>query len=163
MKEYGELLAGDPEYSGRAERFSSRVKDFSEFLYETGFKKPVTKLDMCTTYHEPCHLVHTQKISEQPRSIVKEIAGDNYRELNEATWCCGSAGIYNIVHYDEAEKLLDRKLDNIKKTDAKVVITGNPGCMAQIAAGARNDGMDVEVIHLATALNRLYKSDRHDK
>ncbi len=160
MKEYGKLLEDDPQYSGRAAEFSARVKEFSEFLVETGFRKPRTKLDVPVTYHEPCHLVHTQKISAQPRAIVNEIAGDNYRELNEATWCCGSAGIYNVTHYDDASKILDRKLDNIRQSHARIVITGNPGCMAQIAAGIKNDGMDVEVVHPATVLNRLYKTDK---
>lgn len=160
MKEYGKLLADDIVYSEKAKNFSAKVKEFSEFIHETGFRKPEKKLDRPVTYHEPCHLVHTQKISSQPREIVREIAGDNYRELNEATWCCGSAGIYNFVHYEEAARLLDRKLANIEGTGARTVITENPGCLAQIAAGAKNDEMEVEVIHLATALNRLYKSER---
>ncbi len=159
MKEYGELLADDPVYSGRAKAFSSKVREFSEFIYETGYRKPLVGFRQPVTYHEPCHLVHTQKISVQPREIVREIAGDNYRELNEATWCCGSAGIYNVVHYDEASKLLDRKLANVSRTGAMTVITANPGCQAQIAAGAKNAKMDTEVIHLATALNRLYKAE----
>ena len=160
MKEYDKLLADNPEYSERAKRFSTRVKEFSEFIHETGYRKPKAKFGSTVTYHEACHLVHTQKISAQPREIVKDLAGDNYRELNEATWCCGSAGIYNVVHYDEAAKLLDRKLDNINKCGAHTVITGNPGCLAQIAAGAKNDGMDMDGIHLATALNRLYKTEK---
>ncbi len=160
MKEYVKLLADNPEYSDRAKKFSGRVKEFSEFIYETGYRKPKSKIESTVTYHEACHLVHTQKISAQPREIVKDIAGDNYRELNESTWCCGSAGIYNIVHYDEAAELLDRKLENINRCDARTVIAGNPGCLAQIAAGAKNGRMDLEVIHLATALNRLYKSEK---
>lgn len=159
MKEYGKLLANDPAYSGRAAEFSAKVREFSEFIYETGYRPPEKKLDHAVTYHEACHLVHTQKISLQPREIVGEISGENFRELNEATWCCGSAGIYNIVHYDESAQLLERKLANIKVSGARTVITCNPGCLAQIAAGARNEGMDVEVVHLATALNRLYKSE----
>ncbi len=159
MKEYDKLLADDPDHSERAKNFVSRLKEFSEFIYETGYRKPKAKMDGAVTYHEPCHLVHTQKISAEPRAIVREIAGENYRELNEATWCCGSAGVYNVVHYDEACKLLERKLVNIKDSGATTVITGNPGCLAQIAAGARDDGMDVEVVHLATAINRLYKME----
>ena len=160
LKEYGKLLAENPHYSDRAKRFSGRVREFSEFIYETGYRKPKSKTESTVTYHEACHLVHTQRISTQPREIVKEISGDSYRELDEATWCCGSAGIYNMVHYDEAAQLLDRKLENIKRCGAHTVIAGNPGCLAQIAAGAKNGKMDVEVIHLATALNRLYKSEK---
>jgi glycolate dehydrogenase iron-sulfur subunit len=157
MKRYAELLSDEPEFSERAQRFSKKVKDFSEFICQTGFKKPLHGTDRPTIYHEPCHLVHTQKVSEEPRSIVQEIAGDNFRELNEATWCCGSAGIYNVLRYDDASKLLDRKIDNIKKSGARLVITGNPGCLAQIDSGIRKEGLDIEVLHPATILNRLYK------
>lgn len=157
MKRYGELLAGDSQFSERAKSFSSKVKEFSEFLYETGFKKPSLRIERATTYHEPCHLVHSQGISKEPRSIVEEISGDNFRELDEATWCCGSAGIYNVMRFDDASKLLARKMENIKKSGAKLVITGNPGCLAQIDSGIRKERLDIEVLHPATVLNRLYK------
>ncbi|MGB9693600.1 MAG: (Fe-S)-binding protein, partial [Fervidobacterium sp.] len=139
MKQYAELLSDDPEFKERARLFSTKIKDFSEFLYETSFTLPESKVDIPITYHEACHLVHAQKVSVQPRSIVKEISGDKYRELNEASWCCGSAGIYNVIHYDEALKLLERKIANIKRTNASIVITGNPGCMGQISYGVRKD------------------------
>jgi len=158
MKHYGSLFADDPEYSERAKKFSAKVKDFSEFIYQTGFKMPQYKIDKPAVYHEPCHLVHTQKISEEPRSIVREIAGDNYRELNEATWCCGSAGIYNVLRYDAGSKLLDRKIANIKNSGARFVITGNPGCLAQINSGIQRENLDIEALHPATILNRLYKA-----
>lgn len=159
MKRYGELLSDDPEYSERSRRFSKKVKDFSEFIYITGFKKPRHGIDKPTVYHEPCHLIHTQKISNEPRSIIGEVAGDNFRELDEATWCCGSAGIYNVLRFEDASKLLDRKIDNIKKSGASLVVTGNPGCLAQIESGVKKEGLDIEVLHPATLLNRLYKMD----
>ena len=157
MKQYGEVLTDDPDFAERAKRFSSKVKDFSEFLFQTGYKKPSAKIENATVYHEACHLVHAQKVSAEPRAIVKEMEGDNFCELNEATWCCGSAGIYNVVRYDDASKLLDRKLENIKASGARTIITGNPGCMAQIMSGIKSEKMDAEVVHPATVLNRLYK------
>lgn len=159
MKHYGSLLSDDPVYSDRARDFSARVKDFSEFLHLTGFKKPISKIGVPTVYHEACHLVHAQKVSEEPRSIVSEISGDEFRELEEATWCCGSAGIYNVLRFEDASKLLDRKIENIKRSGAKVVVTGNPGCMAQISSGVRKEGLEIEIVHPATILNRLYKMD----
>jgi len=159
MKRYGELFSDDPKYSERARGFRKKVKEFSEFIYETGFRKPLCKIAEPAVYHEPCHLVHTQKISEEPRSIVGELAGENFRELNEASWCCGSAGIYNVLRFDDASRLLDRKIDNIRKSGARLVITGNPGCLAQINSGIQKEGLDFEVLHPATVLNRLYKMD----
>ncbi len=160
MKQYGEILADDKVFAERAKKFSEKVKDFSEFLYETGYRKPSTGIDRPTVYHEACHLVHAQKVSEQPKAIVKQLSGENFRELNEATWCCGSAGIYNVTRYEDASKLLDRKLKNIRESNAEVVVTGNPGCLAQIGAGIKNDGLNIEALHPATVLNRLYKSGK---
>jgi glycolate oxidase iron-sulfur subunit len=160
MKRYDALLSDDPEYFGKARVFVSKVKDFSEFIYETGFRRPLYKTDELTTYHEPCHLVHAQGISEQPRFIVREIAGKNYRELTEASWCCGSAGIYNVIRYNDSVKLLSRKIQNIKDSSARLVVTGNPGCLAQIAFGVRKEKAgEIEVLHPATILSRLYRLD----
>jgi len=159
MKRYAEVLSDDPNYSERAQKFSKKVREFSEFVYLTGFKKTQCKVTEPVVYHEPCHLVHTQRISEEPRSIVVEIAGDNFRELNEATWCCGSAGIYNVLRFRDASEILDRKIDNIKKSGARLVITGNPGCLAQIGSGIQKENLGIEVLHPATVLNRLYKKE----
>lgn len=147
MKEYGHILNDDVEYAERAKSFSKRVKDITEFLTETNIPLKLKSLAENITYHDACHLAHTQKITEQPRQILKSIPGTNYTELEEASWCCGSAGIYNIVHYKESMIILERKMENIRKTNAKVVLTGNPGCLAQLRYGAKRFGVDVEVMH----------------
>lgn len=147
MKEYGHILSDDVQYSQRAKSFSNRVKDISEFLIEENLALKMKLFVESITYHDACHLAHTQKITEQPRKILKAIPGVNYEELEEASWCCGSAGIYNIVHYKESMIILERKMENIKKTNAKIVLTGNPGCLAQLRYGAKRFGIDVEVLH----------------
>ncbi len=110
------------------------------------------------TYHDACHLVHAQKISSQPREVIKSLPGINYTELEEASWCCGSAGIYNVVRYDDAVKQLERKMQNIKNTTAKIVLTGNPGCMGQIKHGTQKFNVDVEVLHPVTLIKRMLKN-----
>ncbi len=109
------------------------------------------------TYHDACHLVHAQKVSTQPREVIKSLPGVNYSELEEASWCCGSAGIYNVVRYDDAIKQLERKMNNIKNTNAKIVLTGNPGCMGQIKHGTKKFNVDVEVLHPVTLIKRMLK------
>lgn len=147
MKEYGHILSDDVTYSERARNFSKRVKDISEFLTENDVPLKLKSFAESITYHDACHLAHTQKVTEQPRKILKSIPCTNYQELEEASWCCGSAGIYNIVHYKESMIILERKMENIRKTNSKVVLTGNPGCLAQLRYGAIRFGVDVEVIH----------------
>jgi glycolate oxidase iron-sulfur subunit len=159
MKEYGHILSDDAIYSEKAKSFSKRVKDITEFLTETEVPLNLKSLAESITYHDACHLAHTQKVTEQPRRILKAIPGVNYQELEEASWCCGSAGTYNIVHYKESMTILERKMENIRKTNSNVVLTGNPGCLAQLRYGAKRFGVDVEIKHpvsfVRSALNNL--------
>ncbi|HCY78052.1 MAG TPA: hypothetical protein DHV28_19265 [Ignavibacteriales bacterium] len=115
------------------------------------------KKNQNVTYHDACHLIHAQKISTQPREVIKSLPGVEYTELEEASWCCGSAGIYNVVRYDDAVKQLERKMNNIKNTKAKIVLTGNPGCMGQIKHGTQKFNVDVEVLHPVTLIKRMLK------
>lgn len=166
MKEYGHQFADDPELGSRAEKISRKVRDITEFLVETGFRpahadsrRPGapsgTTLDgKRVTYHDACHLVHTQKISQQPRQLLKMIPGIELVELPESTWCCGSAGIYNIVHFTDAMKLLDRKIENIKNVQPDIIVTGNPGCLVQIQHGLQKEGLAIDLQHTATFLWR---------
>jgi glycolate oxidase iron-sulfur subunit len=173
MKEYGHVFADDPQWSARGARVSSKVLDLTEFLSKTGFwpAKPARRrfflkhhgsdqpsgnsmVGKRVSYHDACHLVHTQKISLQPRELIKAIPGIEYAELPESTWCCGSAGIYNVVHYEDSMKLLDRKIENIEKVRPDILVTGNPGCMLQIQHGLRQKGLDMQLLHTATFLWR---------
>jgi glycolate oxidase iron-sulfur subunit len=152
LKEYGHLLHDDPEWAQRAKVFSAKVKDLTEVL-ETfegeDLKSPLT------TYHDACHLAHAQRITKQPRALVRSVAGGKFVELPESDVCCGSAGSYNLTEPAMAERLQRRKVENILKTGAKVVVTTNPGCLLQIRAGLKKAGAgDVEVLHIADFLLR---------
>lgn len=168
MKDYAHLLEDDPEYSEKAKIFSSKVKDVMEFLAENKLElriklelepEPELKSELIT-YHDACHLAHAQKLISQPREVIKSLPGIKYIELEEATWCCGSAGIYNVVRYDDALKQLERKIKNIQKTGAKIVLTGNPGCIGQIKFGTIKFGVDVEVVHPITLIRRILKNNK---
>ena len=98
-----------------------------------GVEKPLTAEPQVVTYHEACHLCHGQKIVNQPRELLKSIPGLRLVELAESTWCCGSAGIYNLTQPEMAGQLLERKLDKIEQTGASIVATGNPGCLLQLS------------------------------
>ena len=156
MKEYDQLLADDQQYAERAQRFVSKVKDITEFLVQEGYKDPQRPFPETVTYHEPCHLAHTQKIKTAPREIVQSVPGVKYIELPESDWCCGSAGVYNITHYDTSMELLARKIDNIRKTGAKYVVTGNPGCLIQLFYGKKKFNLDFELLHPVSLLHKGY-------
>ncbi|NQU11304.1 4Fe-4S dicluster domain-containing protein, partial [bacterium] len=97
LKEYGHLLPGDP----RATAFSAKVKDLSEFLVDK-IQDSGSKIHGRITYHDACHLAHAQRITKQPRDLVRAVAGDEFVELPESDVCCGSAGIYNLVEPEVA-------------------------------------------------------------
>jgi len=152
LKEYEEMLAEqkDPQ---RLELFHSKVKDISEFLVDVGLRtndlKPVNKI---VTYHEPCHLCHAQGISRQPREIIRSIPGVELREMKESSWCCGSAATFSLKFTEESQKILDRKLNNVKETAADVLVTANPGCHLQLAWGLREAEMAQPVVHICELL-----------
>ncbi len=152
LKEYGHLLRDDAQWAGRARQFSARVKDLTEWLAPADFKSQISNSKL-VTYHDACHLAHPQHITKQPRDLVRAVAGHNFIELPEPDVCCGSAGSYNLTEPDMANRLQQRKVRNILKTGAQVVITTNPGCILQIRAGLRKAGVhDLPVLHLADFL-----------
>ncbi len=159
MKEYGEVLHDDPELREHAERLSKKVMDITEFLVSIQWTPVVTAAQeqgrpLRVSYHDACHLAHGQAVTQEPRALVRSVRGIEYVELPEASWCCGSAGIYNVVRYDDAMQFLERKLKNIRSVEPDIVLTGNPGCMIQIEHGLRSSGMKAVVMHTVTFLNR---------
>ncbi len=152
LKEYGHLLRDDPEWAERAQQFSAKVKDLTEWLDATEFKVQSSKFKV-VTYHDACHLAHPQRITKPPRDLVRAVAGSRFVELPESDVCCGSAGSYNLTEPEMAARLQQRKIQNILKTGADVVVTTNPGCLLQIRAGLRAAGAGhVRVVHIADFL-----------
>lgn len=149
LKEYGHWLASDPEWAERARVFSAKVKDITEVLPAASAVQDSGRV----TYHDACHLAHAQRITRQPRDLVKATVGHRFVELPEADVCCGSAGSYNLTEPAMAERLQQRKVENILKSGARTVVTTNPGCLMQIRAGLKKAGVEhVEVLHIADFL-----------
>ncbi len=161
MKSYGTLLADDPAWRERGRRFAAKVKDISEFLAGEPLRGPLGEVRRTVTYHDPCHVVHGQKIRNEPRALLAQIPGLRVVELKEADWCCGSAGTYNLTEPEMARRLQERKIANIRATGAEAVVTANPGCIIQIAQGLRAQGASVEVLHIVEVLDRAYSSAPH--
>jgi len=159
LKHYGKLLAGDATYETRAHLWDKKLKDVHEWLAQIGINPPKTDHlpHQTVTYHEACHLCHGQKITAQPRQVLGTIPKLELVELPESTWCCGSAGIYNLIQPEMANELLDRKLKHIRSTGAGVVATANPGCLLQILNGARRENFPLRVVHPITLLAEAYR------
>jgi glycolate oxidase iron-sulfur subunit len=160
LKHFHKLLADDPDYRERALLWDRKTKDIHEWLIEIGLEAPGKNgPPQVVTYHESCHLCHGQKITTQPRQLLSAIPNLRLVDLAESSWCCGSAGIYNIVQPEMANELLQRKLKHIRATGAEVVATGNPGCLLQIINGAAAEGLKLRVVHPITLLAEAYRAD----
>ncbi|MDB6063805.1 MAG: hypothetical protein JWR26_13 [Pedosphaera sp.] len=159
LKHYAKLLADDPAFSARAKLWDRKVKDIHEWLAEIGISPPdaMGAPPQTVTYHEACHLCHAQKITVQPRQVLRAITNLKLVELPESTWCCGSAGIYNLIQPEMAGELLERKLGHIQGTRAPVVATANPGCLLQLMNGARQSNLPLRIVHPITLLAEAYR------
>ena len=149
LVEYDKLLADDPEWSERAAHFQRKVRDISQLLadHEWHWHKPVEEV---VTYQRSCHLTNVQKVTEEPLTLLQSIPGVDYKEMAAPEQCCGSAGIYNIVHFEEATDILDIKMSRTKETKATTIVTTNPGCLLQMKLGVEREGLSdrVRVVHL---------------
>lgn len=152
LKEYGHLLADDPDYAARAVAFAARVRDVTELLAEIGLTASLGPIERTVVYQDACHLVHGQGIRRQPRQLLGQIPGLRLIELPASDRCCGSAGIYNLTHPEIAGALRERKVDEIVGTGADAVAVANPGCLLQIAAGLHARGAAVAAIHPVSLL-----------
>jgi glycolate oxidase iron-sulfur subunit len=157
LKAYGQLLAHDELYASRASAFSGKVEDISEFLAGLTLNRQMAQLPLRVAYDDPCHLLHGQGISREPRQVLEQIPGMALVPFKEADWCCGSAGTYNLTQPDMSRRLLDRKLQHLAAVDPDVIATGNPGCLLQIAWGVKRAGLRAEVLHPVELLDRAYR------
>jgi glycolate oxidase iron-sulfur subunit len=153
MKEYADLLAGDPLWAERAAALAGQVRDLSEFLAALGPAAPRHRLQVTVAYHDACHLAHAQRITSQPRDLLLAIPGLSLTEIADGGICCGSAGIYNLVQPDAARELGERKARNVQETGASLLVSANPGCAMQISAALAARGQRMPMAHIAEVLD----------
>lgn len=158
LKEYPDLLAAGAghatEVRERAQAFSAKVRDVTEFLAALGLAMPLHEVRLRVTYQDSCHLAHGQKVREAPRQLIRAVPGVELVEMPFADHCCGSAGVYNVTHTQTALTLLEEKMRSIQSTGAQAIVTANPGCILQLRAGAARHATRHEVLHVFELLDR---------
>jgi glycolate oxidase iron-sulfur subunit len=160
MKEYGELLAGDPEWAERAHAFSAKVRDVSQLLAELGEPRARRHpIRARVAYHDACHLAHAQGVRSEPREQLRAVPGIDLVSPVESEICCGSAGIYNLVEPEAAAALGQRKVEHLAKLHPDLVATGNPGCTLQIATSAARAGRSWSVVHPIELIDASIRAD----
>ena len=156
MKRWAELLADDPAWHDRGAAMARKVRDISEHLASSDLPATLGRLSLRVTYQDACHLAHAQGIRTQPRSLLRRIEGLELVEMPQSDVCCGSAGTYNVTQPAYADALQASKVAAILSTKADAVVSANPGCMLQIAAGLRSRGSEMPVLHLVEVLDRAH-------
>ncbi len=163
MKEYHQLLKDDPAWRERAVAFSARVRDFNEYLADEARPELVAALGDAQpavrgpiTFDDPCHLCHGQGVRQQPRTLLDALPVQRV-EIEESESCCGSAGLYSTLRPDDAREILAPRLDALKRSGAKTLVTANPGCHLQWQSGVASRGWDLEVLHVAEVLDRALR------
>ena len=153
IKEYGHLFRDDPQYADKARRLAEKCEDVSELLAELEPRAPRHPLALRVAYHDACHLQHAQRVTEQPRRVLRTIPQLEVLEIPEGGTCCGSAGLYNLVEPDAARELADRKLRNVLTTGADALVSSNPGCLLQILSSLQRAGRSMPTFHLVELLD----------
>ncbi|OEF98924.1 glycolate oxidase [Vulcanibacillus modesticaldus] len=157
LREYDQLLKDEEEWRERARNFVNKSKDISEIIVKYGplpFKREWKGI---ITYQDSCHLRNVQGVYKEPRVLLQSIPGANYTEMEDSTKCCASGGIYNILHFNESMKILNNKMEKVKKSKATTIVTANPGCLLQLRQGVKknNKASEIEVVHLVEVLARM--------
>ena len=155
LHDYGHLLKDEPEWAERAKVIASKIKDITSVLVELNFHLLDLNLPpQIMTYQDSCHLRNVQGVYEEPRTLLQAIDGVTYVEMHDAERCCGSAGIYNIVHHELSMKHPDYKKEQVKKTEATTIVTTNPGCLLQMKLGIEREGLSnkMRAVHIVELL-----------
>jgi glycolate oxidase iron-sulfur subunit len=147
IKEYGFMLRQDRDFAGPAAKISALAKDITEYIGSIELTPPQQHSDIVIAYHSACSLQHGQKITQLPKELLSK-NGFVVKDVPESHLCCGSAGTYNILQPDIANRLRDRKVANIAMVKPDMIAAGNIGCMVQIAGGT-----SVPVVHTIELLD----------
>jgi glycolate oxidase iron-sulfur subunit len=154
LKEYTHLFGDDDPAQARAQQFSAKMRDVTEFLGDLGMTAPLRALPLRVTYQDSCHLLHGQKIRDAPRELLRAIPGVEFVEMPLSDQCCGSAGVYNVTETGTSLEILERKMECVAQTKAGVIATANPGCILQLRAGAAMRKTGQEVLHVVELIDR---------
>ena len=149
LKNYTRLFPQAGKEHEKAVNVSARVKDMVQLIHAMETYTPASHPVLSVTYHHPCHAARGQGLMKEPAEILGRLPGIEYRELPEADWCCGGAGSYAFAHYELAQQVLNRKMQNLKKTGADLLVTSCPACIMQLSYGVRKHGLSTKVCHIS--------------
>ncbi len=142
---------------GQGDALAKKVRDVCELLDSAGPLAFSGRIDGTVCYDDPCHLAHGQRVVEAPRRLLAAIPGLRLIPHDDPTSCCGAAGIYNLTHPEMSRAVLAPKLDSLAAADPDWIASGNPGCLMQLAAGAKQRNLRARVVHPIELLDRALR------
>jgi len=148
LRELGHWLPGE------GEALAAKARDVCELLDAAGSLSFTRAIDGTICYDDPCHLAHGQRVTDAPRRLLAAIPSLRLVAHDDPASCCGAAGIYNLTHPEMSRAVLARKLDSLAAADPDWIASGNPGCLMQLAAGARQRSLRARVVHPIELLDR---------
>ena len=152
---YPELFGDDPDWLMRAQALAKRTFEFSEYMVDVlGITNLGAHWKGILTYHPSCHLSRGLGIDRQPRALLAKVEGAQIVELPEAQDCCGFGGIFSVAHPELSAEFLERKINNLEKTQASTLVVADTGCIMHIAGGLHRQSRPQNVVHIAEVLNR---------
>lgn len=160
LVDYAYLLKDEPDWVERAKDFSQKIVDISKLLVELEFhKQSLLGNGETITFQDSCHLRNGQQTFSEPRQLLQAIENSTYVEMRHADQCCGSAGIYNMLEPEMSMQVLDEKMKQAKRTQAKVIVTANPGCYLQMKLGVEREGLtdQVKVYQISDYILKTYE------
>lgn len=166
LSEYGKHLESDPQYKEKAARFSEKTIDISSLFVKLGLNERMKTRQIETnaivTYQDSCHLRNVNHVFLEPRLLLQDAPGFEYKELIDAGSCCGSAGIYNLLQPEMARRILDAKMKGVKALQPAIVVTSNPGCLMQMQVGIQREGLDQEMkaMHIVDFLFDVFEKNK---
>jgi len=163
VKDYGHLLANDPQYAAKAKKISDLTKDISEVL-------PTMQNELLAlvgsdpksgvVYHPPCTLQHGQQIRGKVEGLLSGI-GIGVRLCADSHLCCGSAGTYSVTQPELSEQLRKNKLGHLQtaceESGAQMIVSGNIGCITHLQQD------DTPVLHWIEIIDQLIAQQRLTK
>jgi glycolate oxidase iron-sulfur subunit len=149
LKNYTRLFPEADQQHEKAEVVSARVRDMVQLIHSMEIYAHSSHPALSVTYHHPCHAARGQGLMKEPAEILDRLEGVEYRELPEADWCCGGAGSYAFAHYELSQQVLNRKMENLKKTGADLLVTSCPACIMHLSYGVRKHGLSTKVCHIS--------------
>lgn len=152
-KHYPELFADDPEMRQRAAGFGAKTFELVAFLRDVMNIDVVNAhYDGAVTYHDSCTSLRENRVKQQSRDLLESVDGLELREAEDSEVCCGFGGLFSVKYPQISNSMVSDKVERLSATGASLVLSGDLGCLMNIAGKAAREGRDIEARHVAEVL-----------